>query len=420
MKRLGCILLFLFLTSAGMQAWGKPFLQDGKKWNYFWNAYKPFSYYYSFFLSGDTIVGNRSCKKLYRQVEGEDASLYAVLFENVNGVVSTVRADGSLELLYDFSMKVGSKVSKRTSYFDYDYTVIKKDTIKSCGRQYKRLVLEADFNPARHVVWTEKIGGDMYSIVHNGLEILQGDYSILLNCEVDGETIYCTHEYKSPLLADGKVWTYRRGSASAGYEYMRQTVEGDTLIGTQTWKKVFVESPLGTGMRYEKAMREDSLKVFELADDGQEKLFLDFGARYYEQFPIDDSGSACAEVIPTFQGPPTYCGVERQQVILALKKDGIGYAYSYWTEAIGGCGIYKPFTWNDDDSPDWELFTCYESGECIYRLTGDESQDPYELTVEEVRQPTGTAGGTYTLSGQRVASPRKGIYVRDGKKVLLP
>ncbi len=32
-----------------------------------------------------------------------------------------------------------------------------------------------------------------------------------------------------------------------------------------------------------------------------------------------------------------------------------------------------------------------------------------------------SAGGSiYSLSGQRVSSPRKGLYVRDGKKVLIP
>ena len=39
--------------------------------------------------------------------------------------------------------------------------------------------------------------------------------------------------------------------------------------------------------------------------------------------------------------------------------------------------------------------------------------------VSDALRPS-AGGSIYSLSGQRVSSPRKGLYVRDGKKVIIP
>ena len=55
-----------------------------------------------------------------------------------------------------------------------------------------------------------------------------------------------------------------------------------------------------------------------------------------------------------------------------------------------------------------------------YFYVGDESLLPVESVSQQEQSPVcGLKSGTYNLQGQKVEHPQGGIYIRDGKKVLV-
>lgn len=55
-----------------------------------------------------------------------------------------------------------------------------------------------------------------------------------------------------------------------------------------------------------------------------------------------------------------------------------------------------------------------------YFYVGDESLLPVESVPQQEQSPvSGLKSGTYNLQGQKVEHPQRGIYIRDGKKVLV-
>ena len=80
---------------------------------------------------------------------------------------------------------------------------------------------------------------------------------LLLSIQANGQEAY------KPLLVDGKTWTYSVGNFFAGYRTISHIVDGDTLIDSKIWKKIYIESPVGSERRFEKAMREEGKKVYE-------------------------------------------------------------------------------------------------------------------------------------------------------------
>ena len=59
--------------------------------------------------------------------------------------------------------------------------------------------------------------------------------------------------------------------------------------------------------------------------------------------------------------------------------------------------------------------TTYKS---IYMISGTSTPFDDETAVEAIPGSQGTSQAVYDLSGRRVTSPRKGIYIQGGKKIV--
>ena len=371
----------------GVSAQHTPMLQEGKVWNYYYLLYK-YSSYYSVYVSGDTLVDGMMCKKLYKQTNGQAPELCAMLYEDAGRVYRVPGSGKEPQLLYDFTLHKGDTIGKHTAYFDTDYVVSDVSYVMNCGREYKRIELENERNPKRHVVWIEGIGAGK-SFLNNQLEEVEGDYSTFLSCVDNGETTFTDGGFYghsgvlSSLLADGKTWEYSVGSDAAGYRKMRQLVDGDTLIGSHVWKKIYAVYEDEGIRRYEKAMREEGTKVYELKDEGQERLFMDVGASYWDCYYKEDGGVMLAQVYPSHSFVD-YCGTIRLQLRLIQHEEGsqLMQAASTWTEAVGGdCGIHKSVCWKGDDEDACRLLSCKLNGKYIYKSSSESAN--YSGTVTD-------------------------------------
>ena len=236
-----------------------------------------------------------------------------------------------------------------------------------------------------------------------------------------------------PILKDGRSWYYLRYNL-AFQRKMRHVVNGDTIINSKTWKKVYIEDPLGTNLRFEKPMREEGGRVYEgILRDGQmirEDLFMDFTVSigdtirfgignemqyYYHYLVVDSIGSieSKGKQHKAIYLTQHYVNIDidnQQEYDIADEFPVV------WAEGIGSpdCGINLSCDWYGLVGVTTSLRACFDGNACIY---GNEDfvSGISAPTTDDSHFPT----PAFDLQGRRVANPQKGIYIRNGKKVVV-
>ena len=226
--------------------------------------------------------------------------------------------------------------------------------------------------------------------------------------------LYAQEDYK-PLLKEGRTWNHSFTSIFREYSE-NLTIQGDTLIGGSTWKKVY------SGSQYVKALREDGRKVYELEKDkpsGSQQLLFDFGlqvgerqyfapyeseVRYLEVTGIDHINSEGRE----------YRILKLSQVIKYGDETVYNTDNSYWIEGIGGeCGIMKPCQWVDVAGYTCQLQSCYDDEECIFNSTSLYNG----ITIPKSDKLIDSV--IYDLNGRQNHYPSKGLYIENGRKRIV-
>lgn len=165
-------------------------LVEGKRWNYTWRS----DSHLSIFVKGDTIVNGKACKKLYRQEEGEKASLYMVLYEEDGKIYTTTYYPHYPEngtLLYNFGLQIGDSLEITMASNKEEWHVTDTLTSTVCGHKYRILHLEA---PSGYkVTWISGVG-NYYMSLHNSYHLLS-ERAHLVSVEVGGRTIFTEEEY---------------------------------------------------------------------------------------------------------------------------------------------------------------------------------------------------------------------------------
>ena len=88
------------------------------------------------------------------------------------------------------------------------------------------------------------------------------------------------------------------------------------------------------------------------------------------------------------------------------------YDIDYWVEGIGSLkgGIYINNTFRDGAR--FSLLDCSYNNQYLYERT--------ETNVEELtHKPSTDATPYYDLMGRKVTNPTRGIYIKDGRKVVI-
>jgi len=201
------------------------------------------------------------------------------------------------------------------------------------------------------------------------------------------------------------------------HEYGKSlTIQGDTVIDGIMWKKVY------SGSQYEKAMREDGRKVYELAkgkSSGSQQLLFDFGLQVGERqyFTLYENDVRYLEV--TAIDHINSEGIEYRLMKLkqVIEFDGFtaDFADCYWIEGIGGdCGIENTCNWSDSAGYTCLLLSCYDNEGCIFTI---DALATVGLTMPKSDQQTDAS--VYDLQGRRVANTsRPGVIIREGRKVV--
>ncbi len=223
----------------------------------------------------------------------------------------------------------------------------------------------------------------------------------------------CQEIYR-PFLEDGKVWMYHYYNDFTGKEfYQSLIVKSDTVIGDKSYKTIV---DVSTG-KTEYVMREEGKKVYWKYLDRDEYVLYDFGLKKGDSFKLydDDNGkdpSAWATVVSV---DTVIVGNRSFRVIDVRPNDMMGWP-NLWVEGIGG--MYGFATNYLAVGNFYSFSSCQLNGETLFawRDFGTVSVKGLQY-VNRIFPPKVSCD----LQGRRIdgQQPRKGVYIRDGRKVVV-
>ena len=197
----------------------QPFVAEGKVWKVglFWNGSDQASEVEFYRMEGDTIVGDRTCKKWMLQTmshENRKAEYIGAVYEEDGRVYEFLPGRCEAVMLYDFATPVGEWVEAYDAYegrMDSCY-IYKKDTVIVDGYllcQTKILSFPDDDTCVDiESTWTEGIGNnkrpDYNSYSKDSFD--RSDYHWLMSCTTADDMLL----YQSPTLYEdiSEYWRY--------------------------------------------------------------------------------------------------------------------------------------------------------------------------------------------------------------------
>ena len=255
----------------------RPFIEEGKVWKVGWfpgliNVSARTEYYY---FEGDTIISNRTCKKMMRQQRSRPEwgdpnpriSYVGALYEEGQQVYCAFPKSDKLVLLYDFASTIGDTISihggsgvvsrKARLVSTYAKGNITDVALYQNVLDYDSELYTKDYDFEHLVRWIEGIGALAGSPLDNVYEWgIAGNYSIPISCTLGDEVLY---KNTDPYLKDGledtpsevkKQWldfthtTKPRPKSpklAAGDETdADEAVEQETLTGEYSTRELFV------------------------------------------------------------------------------------------------------------------------------------------------------------------------------------
>ena len=220
---------------------------------------------------------------------------------------------------------------------------------------------------------------------------------------------------QDPIAMDGKEWHIREKIAHY-IDYssdVHMWIAGDTIVDDIYCKRLYIH----TKQLWEGG--EESLEVRYCHQDG-EKYYQNGDLMFDFSLEVGDEFATCAD---NEEGGLFYAvvgvgdtvlldGLVRKYMVVAPCYESVvipGYT-DIWVEGIGSLtsGIaHNDFYWSDGVTT--ELYSYSYNKLCIYEKNGT------HINNVSSKVPT----PYYDLQGRPVAAPTRGIYIKDGKKVII-
>ena len=251
-------------------------------------------------------------------------------------------------------------------------------------------------------------------------------------------TAYAQQQYEyHPYVKEGKVWNYEvtetyidEMAALASKKYDRTCrIEGDTIVGGRPCKKFITTQQDTTWQTY---IYEENQCVYEylpiyinnVAQPSRWMKSYDFSMREGDELIWYDEEGGYRHSTYQVVSADTIFVKNRfyRRIYIGLMYDEEAKGHP-WTEGIGTHnGSLEFVVAIDGRFPRYSLRlkSVVEDGEVIFEYE-DFGAKPVTSGIHESVLATdeGNLDKTFDLQGRRVANPQKGIYVRNGKKVVV-
>ena len=231
----------------------------------------------------------------------------------------------------------------------------------------------------------------------------------------DGHDLKC--EYR-PFVEEGKQWTSIEVDGKDGYSryyIAAYLISGDADIDGEPCKILWRKEGDGQYKIFRYLLEQDK-KVFVIGE-GYKSLIYDFGMAIGNSIQSGSDKATLEYVDTLMRAGKLY---RRLHVNLRFDAESMHYnGKSVWIEGIGSpSGPLMAYDWHNSGTQ-----TCSINGEVIF------SSEDFNLPIwhsditglkkEEIRL-TSEPAIVYDLQGRRIdGQPRQGIYIRDGRKVVV-
>ena len=425
---------------------------EGKRWNYIHYYMEEDGFHeipYSYVVKGDTIIRRTTYKKLWYQDENTER-LVCLLLERGREVLKSVDfGDNSYDSpimtsFFDFGREDFGRVftwKAELNWGNTNWMVYGVDTIEVNNRPFRRYTclqkyskegeklttIEYDGKGVWHDIWVEGVGSESSGIedqipLHELSPIPPGeyDYTRFVSCYEDGECIFTADDFN--------IQPFPKPDMNMAYYYY----EGNKIPLTLNENKVVVSIPKDCGEITERfranvqtlfMINDEAFDIYVIPQSEYEKLTtLDFWEKDAKSIVLTSSyfTESNEEVFAT---PYLNVKLKKEEDIDLLTS----YAEQYKLTIVG----------NSAFMPLWYILAVTpESGksplECANELyeSGDFAASVPDFasllditTIRDVTVPNTSASTAITLfnlQGQRLTDkPRKGIYIQNGKKVVM-
>jgi len=402
-----------------------------------------------YFIKGDTIVNGENFKKLYF-VSESDTCYCCALVDKGKQVYQLEVGDDTPCLLYDFGGDWNEIMYERSdsgfyqvhngwkSYFPYKNRWFANIDV------YLNIGLGGDYSDmyaSSSARWIEGIGTS-HSHPFDRELVGMGDSPAIVECYQDGELIFnkmeaidafVSHVFSSAynpitttLIEEGKNWneTVFFIDGTQEHTYDLHVDEGQRVSGYEckTLLKSILANESGSQVQnYSANIFEEHGRVYFLKD-GSPRLLYDFSAEPHSDIPIyklemekyqDNDWKPEKQMVHV---DSVVCkdvnGYMLRHIYISATSDDGKVGTNCWVEKIGSyLGFEKNYVPFDEDEKDMVLNQCQVNGIIYYeRNTSSIAVDATSISSSQ---------NIYDLTGRPVTSPTKGIYIQNGKKVMV-
>ncbi len=412
-------------------------LYKGPRYDEFGNQIERENIYYNKWTGNDTIVDGRECVVVWHNL-GEVAKRYGVIYESFNGLVYFNYANDEpyspnyWRCLYDFTprnWKVGDMICT-----NYDGTMERYEEMEKVS---SITLQNGEEVPSVEIYCTSIIYGIGYDYEpflspREAYNSYSGK-SYPINFYRNGELLWgeeISQTDKPYLIADGLQWAKCYYYNTGDYTTVAYELRGDTIIDGKSYKKEWSThwEDLSHMELTGYFMREEAGKVYRKEGHSDEYLWFDYEANIGDTIFYDysfvkvvghsDTTIVCNGVSRTYKGVDVQVG--------GISGSDTDYEYSlvpgYVETFYEDLGLFRNSDVVSDPSflttGGWiELLWLKRDGTMLYQQEeGILWRDNTSIKGINADNPDAPY---YDLQGRKVANPTRGIYIKDGKKVLM-
>ena len=427
--------LLSLLVTLGMSAQSKAsyhsLLEEGKSWVYDYHHFEEHEnepttekvYPVRYTLLGDTLIGDKSYYKMYQEQDNQTAYYGAYREEGLKVFARFPLIDKDI-IVADFEYK---GLYDPDGYNENDsYSTIKEyiDYIEVDGIKYRRHTYYESEKEDRLVIGVEGIGYTKYGLKYPSIYGPEPDclcdYEVFASCELNGKCIFTNEDFYKEAVAQELVID------------CIFTMSGDTEINGKTYKKVYCQFKEYYGdeeQHYYCAVREEGYRVYIVEEEAtEEQLIYDFShwgenvTLTYNDLKYGRDGGKRRERFLPGQVEFTVCKYIGEDLDLS-------YGAGVWVVGVGAA-IENPFAFESlyilYDEPRFgkhiSVYTCMKDGKYVY-IDDWRASHGSPITAIEDRiniDNSSKSSHLYDLQGRRLSTqPTKGVYIQNGKKVVI-
>ena len=397
--------------------------------------------YYNQWTGNDTIVDGRECVVVWSN-RGGVAKRYGVIYESLNGLVYFNYASDEPYspnywlCLYDFTprkWKVGDMICT-----NYDGTMEQYEKVEEVSSIILQNGEEVPFIDIDCTSIIYGIGYNSHEPFLSPREAYNGysGKSYPVNFYRNGELLWgeelkpeIPQSNRPYLITDGLQWAKCYNYYPGNYRSVAYELRGDTIIDGKSYKKEWSTDweDLSHMELTGNFMREEAGKVYRKSKNSNEYLWFDYEANIGDTIFYDDcfvkvighsnTTIVCNRVSRTYKGVDVQVG--------GISGSDTDYEYSlvpgYVETFYEDLGLFRNGDVVSDPSflttGGWiELLWLKRDGTMLYQQEeGVLWKDNTGIEVPKSEQ----ADIYYDLQGRPVAHPMRGIYIKDGKKMVI-